>query len=425
MDKNTVFSIKRIPDMLLLEGIDINDVINNENYNYNLMFINQCPDNNLLSVVKVYKKLPNHRFQLLYTKTIFTNMINLLKKDILADYEYNGNKVISSLEAIQMVVLENFDKLNKYSIETKDTKLNEMFSSRFIDILKRYSDLRKEKNMNRNNNDCFVSSLNIDDKKLCYSAEADNKYMKEFEVTCTLSDNIETMNNTISEVKDLLISVEEFELKHTDILSKLFNKKDKLYSKINDDSVVISSLEKSICFHKVVKNKLLSTYTYGFEYIENKKNKKIYRISDVEEFEKFVESLPLLDSFRYEQVKFFGKKCKFKYNIGDEIYILYSEKCENPLRLISEDLVSILTEEQKMQYIKLKCANYIRKVIVSGCTFNIKKIQDEKTSLGEVYTYAPKYNVEFDNGEIRVMFESNMYDSSDDAFDALVKSNAI
>lgn len=293
--------------------------------------------------------------------------------------------------------------------------------------------------------------INQDDKFneiMIQTSESNTKqYEKEKEMEISMG---EIKVNDIPENKELWTTIDnslrltsretyqevsETKIKLSALLKKLFNTSKKEDFRVKDcgcDGLVkIFYKNKYIALYKDIDNEILRTYRYEFTQYVPEKIKKVYIIENTSEVSDYIENCK-----KFIEVEMFSEyvsEHQPKLKIGDVKYLV-----DNKLPIfnianqndIAKNMWNVMTLKMKRDFLKTYFTKSIKKVYVNSILDTKSTIFNSETGINEinysyeysVYSEYPYSDIKDDSSIYKNVKEENLYDTYDEAFDALLES---
>lgn len=229
--------------------------------------------------------------------------------------------------------------------------------------------------------------------------------------------------------------VSETKIKLSALLKKLFNTSKKEDFRVKDcgcDGLVkIFYKNKYIALSIMTDNKLLRTYRYEFTQYVPEKIKKVYIIENTSEVSDYIENCK-----KFIEVEMFSEyvsEHQPKLKIGDVKYLV-----DNKLPIfnianqndIAKNMWNVMTLKMKRDFLKTYFTKSIKKVYVNSILDIKSTIFNSETGINEInysyeysaYSEYPYSDIKDDSSIYKNIKEENLYDTYDEAFDALLES---
>lgn len=229
--------------------------------------------------------------------------------------------------------------------------------------------------------------------------------------------------------------VSETKIKLSALLKKLFNTSKKEDFRVKDcgcDGLVkIFCKNKYIVLYKDIDNEILRTYRYEFTQYVPEKFKNIYIIENTSEVSEYIENCK-----KFIEVEMFSEyvsEHQPKLKIGDVKYLV-----DNKLPIfnianqndIAKNMWNVMTLKMKRDFLKTYFTKSIKKVYVNSILDTKSTIFNSETGINEInysyeysaYSEYPYSDIKDDSSIYKNVKEENLYDTYDEAFDALLES---
>ncbi len=229
--------------------------------------------------------------------------------------------------------------------------------------------------------------------------------------------------------------VSETKIKLSALLKKLFNTSKKEDFRVKDcgcDGLVkIFYKNKYIALSIMTDNKLLRTYRYEFTQYVPEKIKKVYIIENTSEVSDYIENCK-----KFIEVEMFSEyvsEHQPKLKIGDVKYLV-----DNKLPIfnianqndIAKNMWNVMTLKMKRDFLKTYFTKSIKKVYVNSILDIKSTIFNSETGINEInysyeysaYSEYPYSDIKDDSSIYKNIKEEKLYDTYDEAFDALLES---
>lgn len=299
--------------------------------------------------------------------------------------------------------------------------------------------------------DSMLSNINQDDRfneMMIQTSESNTKqYEKEKKMEISMGDikvndtpeNKKlwaTIDNSISlKSREIYQEVSEVKIKLSALLKKLFNTSKKEDFRVKDcgcDGLVkIFYKNKYIVLSIMIDNELLRTYRYEFIQYVPEKFKNIYIIEDNKEVSDYIENCKKF--IEAEMFSEYASEHQPKLKIGDVKYLIdnklptFNIANQND---IAKNMWNVMTLKMKRDFLKTYFANSIKKICVNSISNTKSTIFNSETGINEInYRYEYSTYSEYSYSEIiddssiyKNIKEENLYDTYDEAFDALLES---
>ena len=245
-----------------------------------------------------------------------------------------------------------------------------------------------------------------------------------------------TIDNSISLTsREIYQEVSEIKIKLSALLKKLFNTSKKEDFRVKDcgcDGIVkIFYKNKYIVLSIMIDNELLRTYRYEFIQYVPEKFKNIYIIEDNKEVSDYIENCKKF--IEAEMFSEYASEHQPKLKIGDVKYLIdnklptFNIANQND---IAKNMWNVMTLKMKRDFLKTYFANSIKKICVNSISNTKSTIFNSETGINEInYRYEYSTYSEYPYSEIiddstiyKNIKEENLYDTYDEAFDALLES---
>ena len=229
--------------------------------------------------------------------------------------------------------------------------------------------------------------------------------------------------------------VSETKIKLSALLKKLFNTSKKEDFRVKDcgcDGLVkIFYKNKYIVLYKDIDNEILRTYRYEFTQYVPEKFKNVYIIENTSEVSEYIENCK-----KFIEVEMFSEyvsEHQPKLKIGDVKYLV-----DNKLPIfnianqndIAKNMWNVMTLKMKRDFLKTYFTKSIKKVYVNSILDTKSTISNSETGINEinysyeysVYSEYPYSDIKDDSSIYKNIKEEKLYDTYDEAFDALLES---
>lgn len=245
-----------------------------------------------------------------------------------------------------------------------------------------------------------------------------------------------TIDNSISLTsREIYQEVSEVKIKLSALLKKLFNTSKKEDFRVKDcgcDGLVkIFYKNKYIVLSIMIDNELLRTYRYEFIQYVPEKFKNIYIIEDNKEVSDYIENCKKF--IEAEMFSEYASEHQPKLKIGDVKYLIdnklptFNIANQND---IAKNMWNVMTLKMKRDFLKTYFANSIKKVYVNSISNTKSTIFNSETGINEInyryeystYSEYPYSDIIDDSSIYKNIKEENLYDTYDEAFDALLES---
>lgn len=297
----------------------------------------------------------------------------------------------------------------------------------------------------------MLSNINQDDifnEMMIQTSESNTKqYEKEKKMEISMEDikvndtpkykvSWATIDNSISLTgRETYQEVSEIKIKLSALLKKLFNTSKKEDFRVKDcgcDGLVkIFYKNKYIVLSIMIDNELLRTYRYEFIQYVPEKFKNIYIIEDNKEVSDYIENCQKF--IEVEMFSEYASEHQPKLKIGDVKYLIdnklptFNIANQND---IAKNMWNVMTLKMKRDFLKTYFANSIKKICVNSISNTKSTIFNSETGINEInYRYEYSTYSEYPYSEIiddstiyKNIKEENLYDTYDEAFDALLES---
>ena len=245
-----------------------------------------------------------------------------------------------------------------------------------------------------------------------------------------------TIDNSISLTsREIYQEVSEIKIKLSALLKKLFNTSKKEDFRVKDcgcDGIVkIFYKNKYIVLSIMIDNELLRTYHYEFIQYVPEKFKNIYIIEDNKEVSDYIENCKKF--IEAEMFSEYASEHQPKLKIGDVKYLIdnklptFNIANQND---IAKNMWNVMTLKMKRDFLKTYFANSIKKICVNSISNTKSTIFNSETGINEInyryeystYSEYPYSEIIDDSSIYKNIKEENLYDTYDEAFDALLES---
>ena len=297
----------------------------------------------------------------------------------------------------------------------------------------------------------MLSNINQDDifnEMMIQTSESNTKqYEKEKKMEISMEDikvndtpkykvSWATIDNSISLTgRETYQEVSEIKIKLSALLKKLFNTSKKEDFRVKDcgcDGLVkIFYKNKYIVLSIMIDNELLRTYRYEFIQYVPEKFKNIYIIEDNKEVSDYIENCKkFIESEMFSE---YVSEHQPKLKIGDVKYLIdnklptFNIANQND---IAKNMWNVMTLKMKRDFLKTYFANSIKKICVNSISNTKSTIFNSETGINEInyryeystYSEYPYSDIIDDSSIYKNIKEENLYDTYDEAFDALLES---
>ena len=297
----------------------------------------------------------------------------------------------------------------------------------------------------------MLSNINQDDifnEMMIQTSESNTKqYEKEKKMEISMEDikvndtpkykvSWATIDNSISLTgRETYQEVSEIKIKLSALLKKLFNTSKKEDFRVKDcgcDGLVkIFYKNKYIVLSIMIDNELLRTYRYEFIQYVPEKFKNIYIIEDNKEVSDYIENCQKF--IEVEMFSEYASEHQPKLKIGDVKYLIdnklptFNIANQND---IAKNMWNVMTLKMKRDFLKTYFANSIKKICVNSISNTKSNIFNSETGINEInyryeystYSEYPYSEIIDDSSIYKNIKEENLYDTYDEAFDALLES---
>ena len=245
-----------------------------------------------------------------------------------------------------------------------------------------------------------------------------------------------TIDNSISLTgRETYQEVSEIKIKLSALLKKLFNTSKKEDFRVKDcgcDGLVkIFYKNKYIVLSIMIDNELLRTYRYEFIQYVPEKFKNIYIIEDNKEVSDYIENCKKF--IEAEMFSEYVSEHQPKLKIGDVKYLIDNKlptfNIANQNDIV-KNMWNVMTLKMKRDFLKTYFANSIKKICVNSISNTKSNIFNSETGINEInyryeystYSEYPYSDIIDDSSIYKNIKEENLYDTYDEAFDALLES---
>lgn len=245
-----------------------------------------------------------------------------------------------------------------------------------------------------------------------------------------------TIDNSISLTsRETYQEVSEIKIKLSALLKKLFNTSKKEDFRVKDcgcDGLVkIFYKNKYIVLSIMIDNEILRTYRYEFIQYVPGKFKNIYIIEDNKEVSDYIENCKKF--IEAEMFSEYASEHQPKLKIGDVKYLIDNKlptfNIANQNDIV-KNMWNVMTLKMKRDFLKTYFANSIKKVYVNSISNTKSTIFNSETGINEInyryeystYSEYPYSDIIDDSSIYKNIKEENLYDTYDEAFDALLES---
>ena len=244
------------------------------------------------------------------------------------------------------------------------------------------------------------------------------------------------IDNSISLTsREIYQEVSEVKIKLSALLKKLFNTSKKEDFRVKDcgcDGLVkIFYKNKYIVLSIMIDNEILRTYHYEFIQYVPGKFKNIYIIEDNKEVSDYIENCQKF--IEAEMFSEYASEHQPKLKIGDVKYLIdnklptFNIANQND---IAKNMWNVMTLKMKRDFLKTYFANSIKKICVNSISNTKSNIFNSETGINEInyryeystYSEYPYSDIIDDSSIYKNIKEENLYDTYDEAFDALLES---
>ena len=308
-----------------------------------------------------------------------------------------------------------------------------------IDMINRIQEISKPLNINQDDifNEMMIQTSESNTKQ--YEKEKKMEIsMEDIKVNDTPKYKVSwaTIDNSISLTgRETYQEVSEIKIKLSALLKKLFNTSKKEDFRVKDcgcDGLVkIFYKNKYIVLSIMIDNELLRTYRYEFIQYVPEKFKNIYIIEDNKEVSDFIENCQKF--IEAEMFSEYVSENQPKLKIGDVKYLIdnklptFNIANQND---IAKNMWNVMTLKMKRDFLKTYFANSIKKVYVNSISNTKSTIFNSETGINEInyryeystYSEYPYSDIIDDSSIYKNIKEENLYDTYDEAFDALLES---
>ena len=308
-----------------------------------------------------------------------------------------------------------------------------------IDMINRIQEISKPLNINQD--DRFNEMMIQTSKSNTEQYEKEKKMeisMEDIKVNNTPKYKVSwaTIDNSISLTSsEIYQEVSEVKIKLSALLKKLFNTSKKEDFRVKDcgcDGIVkIFYKNKYIVLSIMIDNELLRTYRYEFIQYVPGKFKNIYIIEDNKEVSDYIENCKKF--IEAEMFSEYASEHQPKLKIGDVKYLIdnklptFNIANQND---IAKNMWNVMTLKMKRDFLKTYFANSIKKICVNSISNTKSTIFNSETGINEInyryeystYSEYPYSDIIDDSSIYKNIKEENLYDTYDEAFDALLES---
>ena len=317
-----------------------------------------------------------------------------------------------------------------------DTGANE---KSLIDMINRIQEISKPLNINQDDrfNEMMIQTSESNTKQ--YEKEKKMEIsMGDIKVNDTPENKRvwATIDNSISLTSgEIYQEVSEIKIKLSALLKKLFNTSKKEDFRVKDcgcDGLVkIFYKNKYIVLSIMIDNEILRTYRYEFIQYVPEKFKNIYIIEDNKEVSDYIENCKKF--IEVEMFSEYASEHQPKLKIGDVKYLIdnklptFNIANQND---IAKNMWNVMTLKMKRDFLKTYFANSIKKICVNSILDTKSTIFNSETGINEInyryeystYSEYPYSDIIDDSSIYKNIKEENLYDTYDEAFDALLES---
>ena len=317
-----------------------------------------------------------------------------------------------------------------------DTGANE---KSLIDMINRIQEISKPLNINQDDrfNEMMIQTSESNTKQ--YEKEKKMEIsMGDIKVNDTPENKRvwATIDNSISLTsREIYQEVSEIKIKLSALLKKLFNTSKKEDFRVKDcgcDGLVkIFYKNKYIVLSIMIDNEILRTYHYEFIQYVPGKFKNIYIIEDNKEVSDYIENCKKF--IEAEMFSEYASEHQPKLKIGDVKYLIdnklptFNIANQND---IAKNMWNVMTLKMKRDFLKTYFANSIKKICVNSILDTKSTIFNSETGINEInyryeystYSEYPYSDIIDDSSIYKNIKEENLYDTYDEAFDALLES---
>ena len=308
-----------------------------------------------------------------------------------------------------------------------------------IDMINRIQEISKPLNINQDDifNEMMIQTSESNTKQ--YEKEKKMEIsMEDIKVNDTPKYKVSwaTIDNSISLTgRETYQEVSEIKIKLSALLKKLFNTSKKEDFRVKDcgcDGLVkIFYKNKYIVLSIMIDNELLRTYRYEFIQYVPEKFKNIYIIEDNKEVSDYIENCKKF--IEAEMFSEYASEHQPKLKIGDVKYLIdnklptFNIANQND---IAKNMWNVMTLKMKRDFLKTYFANSIKKICVNSISNTKSTIFNSETGINEInyryeystYSEYPYSEIIDDSSIYKNIKEENLYDTYDEAFDALLES---
>lgn len=308
-----------------------------------------------------------------------------------------------------------------------------------IDMINRIQEISKPLNINQDDRfkEMMIQTSESNTKQ--YEKEKQMEIsMDDIKVNNTPENKVlwATIDNSISLTsREIYQEVSEIKIKLSALLKKLFNTSKKEDFRVKDcgcDGLVkIFYKNKYIVLSIMIDNELLRTYRYEFIQYVPGKFKNIYIIEDNKEVSDYIENCQKF--IEAEMFSEYTSEHQPKLKIGDVKYLIDNKlptfNIANQNDIV-KNMWNVMTLKMKRDFLKTYFANSIKKICVNSILDTKSTIFNSETGIDEInyrYEYStygeyPYSDIIDDSSIYKNIKEENLYDTYDEAFDALLES---
>lgn len=308
-----------------------------------------------------------------------------------------------------------------------------------IDMINRIQEISKPLNINQDDRFKEIMIQTSESNTKQYEKEKQMEIsMDDIKVNNTPENKVlwATIDNSISLTsKEIYQEVSEIKIKLSALLKKLFNTSKKEDFRVKDcgcDGLVkIFYKNKYIVLSIMIDNEILRTYRYEFIQYVPGKFKNIYIIEDNKEVSDYIENCQKF--IEAEMFSEYASEHQPKLKIGDVKYLIDNKlptfNIANQNDIV-KNMWNVMTLKMKKDFLKTYFANSIKKICVNSILDTKSTIFNSETGIDEInyrYEYStygeyPYSDIIDDSSIYKNIKEENLYDTYDEAFDALLES---
>ena len=308
-----------------------------------------------------------------------------------------------------------------------------------IDMINRIQEISKPLNINQDDRFKEIMIQTSESNTKQYEKEKQMEIsMDDIKVNNTPENKVlwATIDNSISLTsREIYQEVSEIKIKLSALLKKLFNTSKKEDFRVKDcgcDGLVkIFYKNKYIVLSIMIDNEILRTYRYEFIQYVPGKFKNIYIIEDNKEVSDYIENCQKF--IEAEMFSEYASEHQPKLKIGDVKYLIDNKlptfNIANQNDIV-KNMWNVMTLKMKRDFLKTYFANSIKKICVNSILDTKSTISNSETGINEInyryeystYSEYPYSDIIDDSSIYKNIKEENLYDTYDEAFDALLES---